>query len=67
MHQGSYLPQHVANFVSVPVFVFALQRDGELLLMLSTLLPQLQLVTDNAFLQPTLLHWLLVGFAGSRC
>jgi len=46
----------VANFVSVPVFVFALQCEGELLLMLSTLLPQLRLVTDDAFLQPTLLQ-----------
>ena len=46
----------MANFVSVPVFVFALQREGELLLMLSTLLPQLRLVTDDAFLQPTLLQ-----------
>ena len=38
------------------IFVVALQREGELLLLLSTLLPQLRLVTDDAFLQPTLLQ-----------
>jgi len=56
VHQRSYLPQHEATFVWVTFFVFALQREGELLSLLSTLLPQLQFVTSDAFLQPILLQ-----------
>ena len=51
-----YLPQHEVNLVSVTCFVFDLQREGELLLLLSTLLPQLQFVSSDPFLQPTLLQ-----------
>ena len=67
MHRRSYLPQHEANLALVTLSVFALQREGELLLLLSTLLPQLQFVSSDPTDTAAELHWLLVGLAGSRC